>query len=375
MSQIKITKISFGDIGKFIDFPHELYKGDPNYVPELHIAMKDHMNPKKNPYFKHSDVDFYLANLDDKIVGRVCATINNNYNKFHDCNVGFFGFFDCINDQNVANALLETVESYCRSKGAKQIMGPANYSTNDTATVLVEGFDGPPIVQMAYNYPYYKDLLENAGYTKEMDMYAYYLDSQKVNDKSLQLASRLRERLATKGITIRNLNKKKWDTEINNVKEIYRSAWEKNWGFVPPTDDEFAFLAEGLKLIVDDKFVYIAEHEGKTVGFAVALPNINEITIKSNKGRLLPFTIFDLLLNKSKTKRVRVILLGVIESYRKMGIEAIFFAKMIETARANGVLGGEASWILENNVMMNQAAINLNGKPYRTYRIYGKQLN
>jgi GNAT superfamily N-acetyltransferase len=374
MTSITLAAVSFSDIGKFIDFPHDLYANDPNYVAELHIAMKDHMNPKRNPYFKHSEVEFILAYREDKIVGRIAVTINNNYNAFHNCNVGFFGFFDCINDQNVANQMLQYAENYCSTRNATQLLGPANFSTNDTATVLVDGFDGPPVVQMSYNFPYYKDLLEQAGFSKEMDMFAYLLKTDKVNDKSIQLASRLTDRLASRGIKIRNLVKKNWDKEINAIKEIYRSAWEKNWGFVPPTDEEFAFLAEGLKLLADERYIHIAEHNGKTVGFAAALPNINEITIKSRRGRLLPFTIFNLLFKKTKTKMVRVILLGVIEDYRKMGIEAVFFAKMIKTARENGLVAGEASWILENNVMMNQAAINLNGEPYRTYRIYSKSL-
>ncbi|HMP28248.1 MAG TPA: hypothetical protein PKD85_01525, partial [Saprospiraceae bacterium] len=173
---------------------------------------------------------------------------------------------------------------------------------------------------------------------------------------------------------VRNINIKNWKSEVEAIRTIYKSAWEKNWGFVPPTDEEFSFLAEGLKMIVDDRFAYIAEHDGKVVGFAVSLPNINEIMIKSNKGRLLPFTIFKLLFGKKKVKTVRVILLGVIEEYRKMGIEAIFFAKNIQTARANQIFGGEASWILENNIMMNQAAQNLNGEPYKKYRIYSKDL-
>jgi GNAT superfamily N-acetyltransferase len=374
MSQVSIVEVKKNDLGKFIDFPHDLYRGDKNYVPEIYLAMKDHLNKKKNPYFKHSDAKFFLAYIDKRIVGRICVTINNNYNTFHNCNVGFFGFFDFIEDQNVANFLLQTAENYCKEQGATKIMGPTNFSTNDTATVLVNGFDSPPQVQMTYNYPYYPVLLEKAGYSKEMDFFAYLIKSAEVNDKSIELSERLYQRLQTRGITIRNIKMKNWNAEVESIRRIYTSAWEKNWGFVPPTNDEFSFLAEGLKMVVDDRFAYIAEHNGNVVGFGVALPNINEIMINSKKGRLFPFTIFKLLFGKKKVRTVRIILLGVIEEYRKMGIEAVFFAKFIQTARANQIFSGEASWILENNVMMNQAAKKLNGEAYKTYRIYSKEL-
>ena len=189
------------------------------------------------------------------------------------------------------------------------------------------------------------------------------------------MADRLEARLQTKGITLRNVKKKDWAAEVNRIREIYKSAWEKNWGFVPPTNDEFDFLAEGLKLVVDERYAYIAEKEGKCIGFAVGLPNINEIMIKSNKGRLLPFTIFNLLMNKSKTKYVRIILLGVLEQHRKLGIEAVFYSKFIAAAKANGLIGGEASWILESNQDMCLAAENLHGEKYKTYRIYTKSIS
>ena len=372
---ITIKRIEPNEIKAFIDFPHELYKGDPNYVPEIYLAMKDHMSPKKNPYFKHSDVVYFMAKDGDKTVGRIAATVNNNYNAFHSCNVGWFGFFDSINDQQVSVALLQAAESYLKEKGVTSILGPANFTTNDTAALLVEGFDSPPLVQMTYNKPYYIDLIESFGFKKEMDMFAYMLKTDLVNEKSLALASRLEERLKTKGITIRNVNKKDWVNEVDRIRDIYKSAWEKNWGFVPPTNEEFDFLAEGLKLVVDQRYAYIAEKDGKCVGFGVGLPDVNEIMIKSNKGRLLPFTIFSLLTKKSKTKLLRIILLGVLEPYRKLGIEAVFYANFIGAAKKYGLVGGEASWILESNKDMCLAAENLHGDKYKTYRIYSKEIN
>jgi GNAT superfamily N-acetyltransferase len=356
----------------FIDYPHELYKDDKFYVPEIYMAMSEHLSEKKNPFFKHSEAHLFLAYEDEKVVGRIATILNNNYNKFHDCRIAFFGFFDCINNQSVADLLLDKAMEFAKSKGATALHGPTNFNTNDTAGLLVEGFDSPPVVQMTYNFSYYKSLIEHYGFEKDMDMFAFWIPEVTVSEKSLNLSDRLKERLANKGITFRNVNMKKFKTEINGIKEIYRAAWEKNWGFVPPTDEEFEFLAEGLKLIVDDRFVFICEDKGKMVGFAVALPDINEIMINVKRGRIFPFGIFKLLFGKKKTSKVRVLLLGVIEDYRKMGIEAVMYASLISNTRKFGKLGGEASWVLESNEMMVKGAENLNGQKYKTYRIYSK---
>ncbi|MBK8700037.1 MAG: hypothetical protein IPN29_11105 [Saprospiraceae bacterium] len=372
---IEIRKVETDKEKKqFIDFPHDLYKTDPNYVPEIYLAVSELISEKKNPFFKHSKASLYLAYKDDKIVGRVAAIINNNYNKFHTCNVGFFGLFDVIDDQEVANSLLDAAMAYGKANGVDRVLGPTNFTTNDTAGLLVEGFDSPPVVQMTYNYAYYQRLIEHYGFTKDMDMYAFWIPTKTANEKSLLLSERLKERLNSRGITFRNLNMKKFKTEVDKVRNIYRAAWEKNWGFVPPTDEEFDFLAEGLKMILDERYAYIAEENGEMIGFAVGLPDVNEIMINVKKGRLFPFGIFKLLFGKKKVKKVRIVLLGVKEEYRKIGIEAIFYANLIRAAQNNNLLGGEASWILESNQMMVQGAENLNGKKYKTYRIYTKNV-
>jgi GNAT superfamily N-acetyltransferase len=359
----------------FIDLPHKLYENDLNYVPELYVAMDEHLNPKKNPFLQHATVELYLAYKNNEVVGRIATILNDHYNEYHKVNISFFGFFDTIDDAEVANTLLDKAMAFAKEQGTTAVYGPTNFNTStDTAGLLVDGFDSPPIVQMTYNASFYKTLIENYGFEKDMDLFAYWLDTNNVNKKSVALSERLEERLKSKGITIRNIKKKNFDKEVESIRAIYRSAWEDNWGFVPPTDAEFSFLAEGLKMVVDEKYVYVAEDNGKMVGFAVALPNINEIIKTMKKGRLFPFGIFKLLLNKSKVKKVRVALLGVVKDYRKQGIEAVFYSNFIKTAQANGIEGGEASWILENNEMMNKGLENLNGVKYKTYRIYSKKL-
>lgn len=355
----------------FIDFPHDLYRSDPLYVPELYLAQSEIHNRKKNPFFEHSEVKSYLAYADGNIVGRISAILNNPYNSYHNCNVGFFGFFDSIDSKDVAHSLFSKAKEWLISKNVEAILGPTNFSiTTDTGGLLVDGFDKSPIVMMTYNAAYYIDLVESFGFVKDMDLYAYMIYAEKVDDRSVRLAKALEERLKRSEIVIRNINLKNFKYEVNQLKEVYDQAWEKNWGFNPATAKEFKHLADGLKLLVDPAFCYIAEHDGKPIGFSISLPDINEIVKEMPRGRLFPFGIFKLLMRKKKTKYVRIATLGVIESYRKKGIEAIFFAKTIETARKNGVQGGEASWILENNEMMVQGAEKLNGERYKTYRMY-----
>ncbi len=372
---LEIVEVTFEKgIGEFIDFPHELHKNDPNYVPEIFIGQKDMMNPKKFPFFLFGQAKFFLAKRDGIIVGRIAAIDNPRYNELFNSSIGFFGFFDFIDDLKVSKALLHTACEYARDKGYYHISGPTNFTTNNTAGVLVEGFDDPPKIMMTYNFPYYQNHYESFGLVKDMDLFAYMLYTDQVSEKSLRLSSLLEERLAGKGITIRNINLKNIDAEANRIKEVYNAAWENNWGFVPFTDGEFEFLKNDLKMIADEKFMYIAEKEGKPIGFNITLPNINEILIKNKRGRLFPFGIFRLLLGKKKVKTVRILAMGILEEYRKLGIEAIFYAKNIEEARRRKLIGGEGSWILENNVEMVTGLERLGGVKYKTYRLYTKEL-
>jgi len=359
---------------QFIDFPHELYKDDPLYVPELYLAQKEMMDTKKYPLFEFATVKFFLAKKEGKIVGRVAAIHNKNYNKYHKANAGFFGFYDIIDDHEVTKALLDVAINHLKAEGLTEIIGPCNYSTNETAGLLVDGFDRSPLVMMTYNKPYYAEHLERYGFKKSMDLYAYMIWTKTASEKSIRIANALEHRLKKTGITIRNINLKNLKQEVENIKPIYNAAWQDNWGFVPFTDAEINHLADSLKLIADDRWLYVAEDNGKIIGFNITLPDINQITKGFKKGRLLPFNVFKLLLNKKKTKYVRIIALGVLEEYRRKGIEAIFFAKNIQTARETGVEGGEASWVLESNEMMVKAAENLNGERYKTYRLYNKFL-
>ena len=362
------------DKKRFIDFPHDLYSADPNYVPEIYIGQKELLSEKKNPFFRHSKVQLYLAIQDDKIVGRIAAIRNNEYNRFANANVGYFGLFDVIDDYEVARELLDTVDAWVKNEKLDAIMGPANFSTNDTAGLLVDGFDSPPVVMMTYNKPYYVTFIERYGFTKQMDLLAYHVTQDSVNRKSVRIANLLAERLSKKGIEVRNVDMKNFKKEVNTIREIYKSAWDKNWGFVPPPYAEFNHLTEGMKMVIDPDFALIAEHHGKAVAFALAVPDINVIARTMKKGRLLPTGIFKLLFQRKKIKRLRIILLGVVEGYRKMGIEGIFYARIITRGAEKGFYEAEASWVLDNNEMMKKGVEGVNMVPYKRYRIYEKKL-
>ena len=372
---ITIKKVETGaDKKKFIDFVHDLYADDKNYVPELFIAQSDLMNPKKNPFFKHSKADLYLAEKDGKVVGRIAAIRNNNYNEFAKAKVGFFGFFDVVNDYEVAKKLFDTVNDWVKKEGLTDIIGPTNFSTNETCGLLVDGLDSPPMVMMTYNKGYYQTFLEKYGFMKQTDLVAYTLDPMDMPEKLLRLAKGIEERLKRRNITIRCINMKDFTNEVDKVKVIYNAAWDKNLGFVPMTDDEFKHMGKDMKMILDKDFAYVAEENGKMIGFSLTIPNVNEIFITIKRGRLFPTGIFKLLMNQSKIKSARVITLGVLEEYRKLGIDVVFYAKNMETARKKKLKYAEASWILENNKEMNSPLISINAKPYKKYRIYEKKL-
>lgn len=370
----KIVQVnSKKELGAFIDFPHDLYKNDPNYVPELFIAQRDLLTI--HPFHKHNSLQTFLAYDGDKIIGRIAAILNNSHNEYNHRNDGFWGFFDCINDQETADLLFAAAAKWLKDKGVDQkFIGPVNFSTNEACGLLIKGFDSPPMLMMTYNYPYYIDLIEKAKFEKQIDLIAWHWDGDGYDDKSIRLLTALQERLKRNNIVIRKVNLKDFKNEVAKVREVYNSAWDQNTGFVPFTDEEFDYLAKDLKLILDEDFVWVAEQNNKIVGFGLALPNYNEIFQKIKKGRLLPTGIFKLLLGKKKIKSIRIYALGVVDGYRKMGIEACLYGSIIAAYRRKKLEHAEAGWTLENNVLINEAIIAIKGDPYKTYRIYEKQI-
>jgi len=359
------------DLKDFILLPWKIYKNDPYWVPPLIAQQKDILNKKKHPFFEHSEADFFIARRGKETVGTIVAILNNRHNQVHQENVGFFGFFETVNDYQVAKKLLDTVMEWARQKKLDYIRGPENYSQNEVCGLLVDGFNTPPVIMMGHNPPYYQDFIENYGFTKAMDLWAYEMDkSTPIPERVARVVDRMKQRSK---VHFRTINKKDLKNEIERVKYVYNHAWEKNWGFVPLTDHEIDHIANDLKQIIDPDIVYFAEIDGKPVGFSLAVPDINQALRKLN-GRLLPFGIFKLLYYARKIDRIRVIIMGVIKEYRNKGIDSVFYLDTYRNAIARGYRWGEFSWILENNDPMNTALRNIGARVYKTYRIYEKQV-
>ncbi|HLS94010.1 hypothetical protein BC792_1064 [Sphingobacterium allocomposti] len=361
-------------LAAFIDLPHDLYANDPNYVPELFLGQQDLLSANKHPFYKHSSAQAFLAYKEGKLVGRVLAIWNTNHNTFNNVSEGQFGFFECINDQEVADTLLDTAADWVKAQGGNLMVGPINLTTNDTCGLLVEGFNRPPMAMMPYNPPYYADLITNAGYQKKVDLRAYLVTKATASRRSVMLLDKLEERLKRSGIVLRQINLKDFAGEAEKIKRVYNKAWDKNLGFVPMTDDEFRHTAKDLKMILDPKYCIVAEKDNEIIGFALGIPNINEVLIQIKRGRLLPFGIFKLLFGLKKIKTIRVLMLGVLEGYRKLGIEACLYGRIIKNAIPSGIEAAECSWMLDHNYMMNHAIEQINAEFYKRYRLYEKAL-
>lgn len=373
MSSLNIIPVSSkSEFNKFLKFPWKIYSNHPNWVPPLLFDLKKVLNKKKNPFFNHADMELFLAIKEGSIVGRIAAIKNDLHNKEHNDKVGFFGFFECINDQEVANKLFDTAAKWITEKGLTVLRGPANPSVNDIYGLLIDGFEDPPRILMPYNPKYYMELLDHHGFQKAKDLYAWKISKEKMetNDKIKRVADIA---LRRSNATIRPLNMKDFNNELVKVKFVYNKAWEPNWGFVPLTDEEIDALAADLKPLVDPNLVLFLEIENKTVGFALTMPDYNFI-FKEMNGRLLPFNFIKLFTKRKSIPWARIIILGVIPEYQKRGLDAALYYEIMVRAMKRNIVRGEASWILEDNTMMNRGAETMNGDLYKKYRVYEKDL-
>ena len=374
MSEYKITEATTSkDIDDFIKVPFEIYKDNPYWVPMLISESKKFFDKSSNPFFLHSEAKFFIARKNGKPIARIAGIYNTRHNKFNNENTGFFGFFECPEDQALANELFDTAAEYLRSKGVDTMRGPANYSSNDDWGMLTNRFDSRPVFQMPYNPPYYLTLCENYGFAKAKDLLAYYLDdSRGFPEKFRRVAERIKKKHS---IQIRKLNMADFDNELLIVREVYNAAWSQNWGFVPMTEEEILHTADDFKKIVDPNVVLFAFVNGKPAGFSLAMPDLN-IVFHKMKGKLLPFGVFKFLWH-TKVKRasgIRLMALGVVPEYQKLGIDAVFYVDTYDFGTARGYSWVEMSWVLEDNAMMTRAATMMGAEPYKRYRLFDKKL-
>ncbi|MBI5740905.1 MAG: N-acetyltransferase [Nitrospirae bacterium] len=350
---------------EFIKFPFRLYSADPLWVPPLISDVKKQFSPE-NPFFRHAEVMPFIARNNNETVGRITAIYNRRHVEYHDETAGFFGYFECVDDNAVAAGLLKKAGQWLGERGMTVMRGPMNFSINEECGLLIEGFDEPPMIMMPYNFSYYQRLFEGCGLAKAKDLYAYVADVMKTFHEKVY---RVAQVAARQGIKARPLNMKHFDEEMKVFKDIYESAWEKNWGHIPMTDEEIGHMAEKLRPVIVPDLALIAECNGEPVGFMMFLPDFNYVLKKLN-GRLFPFGIFKALRHSGKIKDARLLLLGIKEGYRRRGVDSLLFIEGLKALHKKGYRRMEYSWVLEDNYAVQRIIETMNGRLYKKYRIY-----
>jgi len=368
-----VSVVSAKELARFIRLPHDIYRDDPHWVAPLTSDERTRLTPGKNPYFEHAEAAYFLARRNGSDLGRIAATIDRNYDGYHGERQVAFGFFEAQSTE-AASALLTAAAQWGRERGATVMRGPMNFTTNDDCGLLIRGFEAPPTILMPYNPPTYSTWMEAAGLTKVKDLYAFKVpipDSPLEQiEKVARIAQKARDRFH---VRVRPMSLKHFGAELQRVKEIYNSAWEKNWGFVPMTEAEIDHMAAQLKPAIVPELALFAEIDGEPVGFALAIPDVN-VALKPLRGKLFPFGIVRLLWTLRKIKTLRLMALGIKAGYRRRGIDAALVHQAAVASRAAGYVWCEVGWTLEDNDLVNRLIGAVHGDHYKTYRIYERNL-
>ena len=369
MAQITV-KDAENDIKTFVDFPYELYKNDPYWVGEFKADTRKLLRPD-NAFWQHARRRLLLAYKDGRAAGRLCVLVNDVYNEYHQENIGFFGFFDCVNDPAVSRALFEEGEKWLRAQGVSAVRGPANPSSNHVYGLLVDSFDKMPSIMMPYNFPYYMELIEGSGYGKVKDLLAFHRTR---NDKFSPLFEKIVARAGrAKGLTLRRLNLKNLDEEAKIIRKIYNEAWAQNWGHTPIGEQEMRDMVSELKWVVRPEGTCVAEVDGVPAGFYIAIPNMNHV-LKILRGTLLnPWRTLKALIKWPKIRDARLIMLGVEPGFRKRGIDLVLIKHIVEYGVAVWD-EAELSWILEDNEGIIRGMTEAGCYQTKRYRLYQKTL-
>jgi GNAT superfamily N-acetyltransferase len=335
-------------------------------VPPLRRDINELIDPSKHPFHQHAAVELFLARRNGETVGRIAAVHNDLHLQMHGDRTGFFGLFETIHDESVSRALFDAASRWLSGRGLAVMRGPASFSLNEEAGLLVKGFDGSPMVMMPYNPPWYADLVEAYGFSKAKDLIAYFLPYSKPVERLARIAGKLKSRY---NITLRSLDKKHFWQDVALVRSVYNEAWEKNWGHIPMTGAELDYMARQLKPVVEPKLVVFAEVDGELAGFGLALPDFN-VALKHMNGSLFPFGWAKALWYSRKITTTRVLTLGVLEKFRRTGVGELIELELMINAEKLGITGAEFSWILEDNPLMRTALEKMGATAYRTYRLY-----
>ncbi|MGM0441466.1 MAG: hypothetical protein ACQEQC_03495 [Elusimicrobiota bacterium] len=359
------------DFKKFIHLPDKFYEGDENWVPDLDMDIK-HTLTEENPFFEHAQKKLFIAYKDGVPVGRIAAVIDWNFVEFQEEHTGFFGFFECIDDFQVAEELFREAEKYLKKNKMNKVIGPMNPSSNDKCGMLIEGFDSPPRIMMSYNPDYYNGLLEKNNYSKAKDLVAMNMDvSGGPRGRLERIAKKIKKKYPQ--LRSRPINLKDFENEVKRVREIYNAAWEKNWGFVPWTKEEIEDLAQMLKPLVVEELLQIGFWKEQPVGFLLALPDYNEV-IKRTGRSLFPFGWLKFLYYRNKINNLRLLAMGVKKEFQNKGVGPLMYYNSLVQAMKLGYEECEFSWILEDNEDTIKIGKMMGAKIYKKYRIYRKNL-
>lgn len=363
-----------GDIEQYIRFPFGLYRGYAHWVPPLLMERRDFLNPGKNPVYEYAEIQPFLARRGATVVGTVTALKNRRYCEFHPAErqVGFFGLYECERDADTSRALLAAAGEWLKARGSSVMRGPTNFTTNDVLGLLVDGFDDDPAILMPYNPPYYTEQFEASGLRKVKDLYALEV---KAADYKGQL-ERLAQKVLSGGrVKVRPVDLSRWHEELAFVRRCYNEAWANNWGFVPWTDRELAALAKELKPLIDRRLAFVGEVDGAPAAISIAVPDANE-ALKLARGSLFPLGLLKILwrVKVAGCKRMRVLALGVLPQYRRLGLDGLLIQRTIQNGIPLGYERAEVGWILEDNEAMLQPLTHIDAHRTKTYRVYDRAL-
>ncbi len=371
----KIDTTSGADVRRFINIPFRLYADCPQWVPPIRVDVKTKLNQQKHPFYQHSDADFFIASREGQDVGRIGALENRRFNDYHGTKEAQFYLFECIDDQDVANALFERIFEWARERGLDAVVGPKGFSPFDGYGIQIEGFEHRQMMMMMnYNYEYYRHLVENLGFEKEVDFVSTYI---KISDFQLpERVHRIAERVKKRqNLTVHRFQSKRelreWKDRIGKA---YNETFVDNWEYYPLTQAEIDFVLDDLILLADPHFIKIITHEEDVVGFLLGFPDISASLQRAN-GRLFPFGLLQMLWDMRRTNWTSLNGMGIVPQFQGLGGNALLYSEMEKTIKSSHFIHAELTQVAETAVQMRHDLVNLGAKPYKNHRVYIRHLD
>ena len=375
--RLEIRQVETGrDLDQFLGVPWRIYQGDPQWVPPLLLDQKEFLDRRKHPFYLHGDATQFIALRDGVPLGRILVSDDPNYNQERQSNLGCFGMFESADDPEMAGGLVDAAAGWLRARGRSSILGPIDYSLNYSCGLLIDGFYTPPRILGNHHRPYFGKLLESCGLAKAKDLFSWWFTDR--NDMVAKWRDRA-DRIARRGkIIVRPFRENDFDAEVNRCKTVYNASMKENWGFVSLSDAEFRYMANRMATMADANLVLLAEVDDQPVGFSITLPDINEAILPLN-GRLtnfgIPYNLVRFLYRKRHIKTARMVVLDVMEQYRRRGIAEMLILQTLDYGKNTiGYTGAELGWTLEDNDHVNRTIEAVGARRYKLYRIYSKDL-